>query len=164
MNTSMSTDMSMGMGKERIIAIVSRFEGALVVAPAAGDDFPELTWGDAFFYYAPDGRMPQKVQPYATVVTKNYPADDASVLDAPDRHRLNIHVDRTTFRDLTGEDPRTLTLPRDQTATDTVLPHPVHGAQGWIAIVNPARRSAGLVSRLLRDAHEAARARSVRRG
>ncbi|MFD3513382.1 DUF6194 family protein [Streptomyces sp. NPDC058657] len=169
----MSTHKNMGRGadegmeKEQILATVRGFDGALVVDAVAGGDFPELVWGDAFFYYAPDGVMPRNVQPYATVVTKNYPGDDACDLDPPGRWRLNIQVGTATFRELTGEDPRALEQPRgrplDHAAADRVMPHPVYGTAGWIAVVNPAGNTSGLVVQLLRDAHEAARARFVRR-
>ena len=51
----------------------------------------------------------------------------------------------------------------DLATADVVLPHPVYGALGWICVVNPGERTAGTVVRLLRTAHEAARARAVRR-
>jgi hypothetical protein len=148
---------------EQIIATVRDFTGALVVVPEPGGDFPELAWGDAFFYYAPDGRLPQNVQPYGTVVTKNYPDDTASDLDPPGRWRLNIHVGRTSFRELTGES-RPLDRPYDYAATDHVLPHPVYGALGWMCVVNPGERTGELVVELLRGAHADARARFARRG
>ena len=97
------------MSMEQIIDAVRDLDGALVVIPGPGSDAPELAWGDAFFYYAPDGVMPQHVQPYGTIVTKDYPDDTASELDAPGRWRVNVHVDRATFRRLTGEEPRSLT-------------------------------------------------------
>ena len=90
---------------DQIIDTVRDLDGSLVVAPAAGDaDFPELARGDAFFYYAPDGQMPRTVQPYGTVVTKNYPDDTGSDLDPAGRWRVNIHVDRATFRDVAFTD------------------------------------------------------------
>ncbi|MEV4974571.1 DUF6194 family protein [Streptomyces scopuliridis] len=148
---------------EQIIATVRDFDGALVFAPEPGDGFPELVLGDAFFYYAPDGRMPQNVQPYGTIVTKNYPDDTASDLDPPGRWRVNIHVGRPAFRELTGEEPRGLSRPRDYAAADSVMPHPVYGALGWICVVNPGERTTDTVMRLLRGAHDAARSRSERR-
>ncbi|MGC5344170.1 DUF6194 family protein [Streptomyces sp. DT171] len=148
---------------EQIIATVRGLPGALVVTPEPGDDFPEPAWGDSFFYYAPDGRMPRNVQPYGTIVAKNHPADDASDLDSPGRRRVNVQVDRATFRELTGEEPRSLTRPRDYAAVDTVMPHPVYGALGWISVVNPGERATDTVERLLRGAHEAARTRFARR-
>ncbi|KOG30399.1 DUF6194 family protein [Streptomyces resistomycificus] len=148
---------------EQIIATVRGFDGALVVVPGPGSDAPELAWGDAFFYYAPDGRMPLNVQPYGTIVTRNYPDDTASDLDPPGRWRVNIHVDRATFRELTGEEPRLLSRRRDHAAADTVLPHPVYGELGWVCVVNPGENATDVVVRLLRDAHDASRARFDRR-
>ncbi|MEU6763948.1 DUF6194 family protein [Streptomyces sp. NPDC046853] len=148
---------------EQIIATVRGLDGALVVTPGPGDDLPELVWGDAFFYYAPDGQMPQNVQPYGTIVTKNYPDDVASDLDPAGRWRVNVHVDRATFWELTGQEPRGAGEPGDYAATDRVLPHPVYGALGWICVVTPGERTTETVLRLLRGAHDAARARFVRR-
>lgn len=152
------------MSMEQIIATVRDFTGALVVVPEPGGGFPELAWGDAFFYYAPDGQMPRNVQPYGTVVTKNYPDDTASDLDPQGRWRVNIHVGRTAFHELTGErQPHGLDRCHDFAATDTVLPHPVYGALGWICVVNPGARTGELVRELLRGAHDDARARFARR-
>lgn len=151
------------MSMEQIIATVRGFAGALVVVPEPGSDFPEPAWGDAFFYYAPDGRIPRNVQPYGTIVVKNHPGDAASDLDPPGRLRVNIHTDRVTFRELTGEEPRSLIRPRDHAAADCVMPHPVYGALGWISVVNPGERTTDTVVRLLRSAHDAARARFARR-
>ncbi|MFJ9246641.1 DUF6194 family protein [Streptomyces sp. NPDC101776] len=148
---------------EQIIATVRDFTGALVVVPEPGGDFPELAWGDAFFYYAPDGQLPQHVQPYGTVVTKNLPGDTASDLDPPGRWRVNIHVGRTAFRELTGEEPRSVVRTRDFTVTDSVLPHPVYGALGWVCVVNPGEGTGELVVELLRGAHGDARVRCARR-
>ncbi|MGY0489769.1 DUF6194 family protein [Streptomyces sp. WG-D5] len=142
---------------EQILTTVRGWDGALVLAPQPGGDFPEIAWGDAFFYYAPDGAVPGASQPYATVVTKNQPGDTLSGLDAPDRLRVNVQVARDTFQDLTGAGPH------DPARTDTVLPHPVYGAQHWICVVNPGARTRDTVLRLLRDAHDAARARHERR-
>ena len=144
------------MSMEQIIATVRGFEGALVVVPEPGGDFPEIAWGDAFFYYAPDGRMPRATQPYGTIVTKDHPEDSASDLDPPGRWRVNVHVGRAALPELLGG-------PYDLAAADMVLPHPVYGPLGWICVVNPGERTTGTVVRLLREAHEAARARAARR-
>ncbi|WP_406130323.1 DUF6194 family protein [Streptomyces canus] len=141
---------------EQIIATVRGFEGALVVVPEPDGDFPEIAWGDAFFYYAPDGRIPRTTQPYGTIVTKDYPDDSASDLDPPGRWRVNVHVGRTGL-------PELLAGRYDLAAADVVLPHPVYGPLGWICVVNPGERTTGTVVRLLREAHEAARARAARR-
>src|SRR5687767_2020527 len=151
------------MSMEQILSAVSALDGALILAPPAGSEFPESAWGDAFFYYAPDGEVPQNVQPYGTIVTKDYPDDTASRLDEEGRWRVNIHVDRSTFVGLTDEEPRHLTRHRDFAATDQINPHPVYGALGWVAIVNPGERTMSTALELLREAHRAARLRFERR-
>jgi len=142
---------------DEILTEIRTFDGVLELAPAEGGPFPEIAWGDHFFYYAPGGQVPRREQPYATIITKDYPGDTASGLDRPGRWRLNIHLGRTAVRELTDPDEP------DFTAADVVLPHPVHAAQGWIAIVDPGPRTHALAVRLLRDAHEAARHRAERR-
>lgn len=151
------------MSMEQIIDEVRGLDGALVVVPGPSSGTPEIAWGDAFFYYAPDGEMPQHEQPYGTIVVKDYPDDAASELDAPGRWRVNVHVDRATFRRLTGEEPRSLTRPRDFAAADVFNPHPVYGALGWICVVDPGEQTADTVVQLLREAHDASRARFERR-
>ncbi|MFF1720226.1 DUF6194 family protein [Streptomyces sviceus] len=141
---------------EQIIATVRDFDGALVVVPGPGGDSPEIAWGDAFFYYAPDGRTPRHTQPYGTIVTKDYPDDTASDLDPPGRWRVNVQVGRAALPELLGQR-------HDPAEADVLLPHPVYGALGWICVVNPGERTTGTVVRLLREAHEAARARAARR-
>ncbi|MRG59528.1 hypothetical protein GE115_06530 [Agromyces sp. CFH 90414] len=144
------------MEMQQIIDAVQGFDGALVVVPEEGGPFPELAWGDAFFFFAPDGVMPERTQPYGTIITKDYPGDEASRLDAPDRFRVNIHVGRDAARRLaaSGADPA---------EPDVVVLHPVYGAQGWVSVVGPGERTGDLVLALLREAHEAARARATRR-
>jgi hypothetical protein len=151
------------MSMEQILSAVHDLQGALVLAPQADSRFPEVAWGDAFFYYAPDGQVPEHIQPYGTIVTKDYPDDTASRLDEEGRWRVNIHVDRRTFLRLTGEEPRSLTRARDFAAADVINPHPVYGTLGWISIVKPGERTMSTAIELLRSAHAAARARYERR-
>lgn len=144
------------MSIDQLLQIIRSFDGVLELSPGEGSEFPEVARGDHFFYYAPDGRVPARRQPYATIVTKNYPDDALSDLDEPDRWRLNIHVDTDTFVELTGETPRSPQRPWDYAATDMVLPHPVYRRQGWVSIVNPGARTSTVAIRLVREAHEAA--------
>lgn len=150
------------MSMEQIIQTVRSFDGVLVLAPKEGSGVPEIAWGDFFFYYAPDGRIPQNVQPYATIVTKNYPDDVESDLDPDGRWRVNIHVGKAKFVELTGQSPRGFG-PRDVSVADEFVPHPVYGSLGWIAVVNPGHRTNGTVVELLHTAHRNARRRSIRR-
>ncbi|MGW8378879.1 DUF6194 family protein [Streptomyces sp. ODS28] len=149
---------------DRLLNTLRGFDGVLELAPAEGSAFPEIAWGDHFFYYAPDGQVPQREQPYATIITKNYPGDAASDLDRPGRWRLNIHVGTETFAELTGENPGDgAATPWDYAATDAVFPHPVYRAQGWVSIINPDPSAHAPAARLLRRAHEDARRRAERR-
>lgn len=148
---------------EQLLDTIRAFDGVLDFAPTEGSGAPEITWGDHFFYFAPDGEIPDRVQPYATIVTKDYPGDTWSHLDPPDRWRVNIHVGRAAFTELTGEEPQRATPARDFSTADVIHPHPVYGALSWIAVVNPGHRTTPTVVGLLREAHETARRRATRR-
>lgn len=147
---------------EQILDVVRSLDGVLVLAPEEGSEYPETAWGDFFFCYAPEGQVPHNRQPFATIVTKNYPGDAQSDLDHPGRWRVNIHVGRARFQQLTGQSPRSF-APQDFAATDVFMPHPVYGAFGWLAVVNPGERTLQTVLGLLGDAHADDRRRATRR-
>ncbi len=152
------------MTMERILAEIRGLEGVLELAPRAGSGHPELSWGDHFFYYAPDGEVPHNRQPHATIVTKDYPGDTASRLAAPDRWRLNIHVGARLFTDLVGRPPGAAEEPAvDFGAVDVFLPHPLYGTYGWVAVVNPGPATTARALEALREAHRADRSRVARR-
>ncbi|MFJ9821552.1 DUF6194 family protein [Streptomyces sp. NPDC101151] len=152
------------MTMDEIISFVEGLDGVLTLRPAPGDGSPEISWGDTFFYYAPDGVTPTTTQPFATVVIKNYPGDEASLLDRPDTFRVNISAGKETFIRWTGHAPREpATTEFDPSATDTVIPHPVYGTGGWLAVVNPGPRTEEATRELLRTAHHLARSRHQRR-
>lgn len=149
---------------EQILFEVRSYEGVLELAPAPGSEHPEISWGDHFFYYAPDGEVPQNRQPYATIVTKNYPDDEGSHLDAADRWRLNIHVGPTIFTELLGYGPEQMNeADVDHSVEDTFTPHPLYGAYGWVCVVNPGIKTADRALAALRRAHLADRRRVERR-
>lgn len=145
------------MTKEEIIEYVSALDGVLPLRPGPGDDSPEIAWGDTFFYYSPDGVVPTKIQPFATIVTKNYPGDETSRLDRPDAFRVNIAAGKDAFTQWTGH------TPPEAAADDTVLAHPVYGTAAWLAVVNPGPRTEETTRELLRKAYALARARYERR-
>ncbi|OLH41155.1 hypothetical protein DXO122_20400 [Xanthomonas oryzae pv. oryzae] len=144
------------MDRQQIIDHVRTLDGALAVTPEPGSDFPELAWGDAFFFHAPDGRMPERTQPFGTIITKDYPEDASSALDRPGRSRVNIHVGRERAAALVPRDPA-------PTAVDVFRRHPLYGDAGWVCVIDPAETTAHEVLALLRDAHAEARARAERR-
>jgi hypothetical protein len=152
------------MSIEEITAFLEGLEGVLTLRPQPGDGSPELSWGDTFFYYAPDGVVPTATQPFATIVTKDYPEDRASRLDRPGVFRLNVAAGREAFVSWTGREPREAADPdADPSAADTVVAHPVYGGLGWLAVVNPGPRTGEAVRELLRTAHGLARSRRERR-
>nr|WP_028478959.1 DUF6194 family protein [Nocardia sp. CNY236] len=152
------------MAEEEIINFVAGLVGVLTIRPLPGDGSPEISWGDTFFYYAPDGAVPVATQPFATIVTKNYPGDETSRLDRPNTYRLNIAAGKREFTRWTGHTPReTFSNAIDPGGDDTIIPHPVYGSAGWLAVVNPGPRTDADARELLRTAHRIARARYERR-
>ena len=152
------------MSLEQILSEIRTYDGLLELAPLPGSEHPEISWGDFFFYYAPDGQVPRNRQPYATIVTKNYPDDTRSRLDAEDRWRLNIHVGPQVFTELLGYRPDQLVESGvDYSATDVFLPHPLYGAYGWVCDVNPGNATIDRALGALRAAHLVDRRRVERR-
>ncbi|WP_405165905.1 DUF6194 family protein [Nocardia sp. NBC_01499] len=148
---------------DEIIDFVSSLDGVLAISPTAGDPWPELSWGDSFFYYSPDGVVPTKTQPFATIVTKDYPDDQRSHLDRPDTFRVNIAAGKEAFIDRIGHSPKqTVTEEVDYSVTDTVIPHPIYGMGGWLAVVNPGTRTDAATRELLQTAYDRARSRYER--
>jgi hypothetical protein len=151
------------MTMDEIISFVDGLDGVLTMRPAPGDGSPDISWGDTFFYYAPDGAIPATAQPFATVVTKDYPGDEASRLDRPDAFRVNFAAGKEAFIRWTGHAPREpAPAEADPGAADTVIAHPVYGAAGWLGVVNPGERTDAATRELLRLAHHLARSRHQR--
>lgn len=148
---------------DEIIEFIAALGGVLKLEPGPGDGTPEIAWGDKFFYYAPDGQVPTTVQPFATIVTKDYPDDATSRLDRPGAFRLNISAGKDACIAQLGHGPReTASGDADPSAADTLIAHPVYGAAGWLAVVNPGPRTGDSIRELLRTAHHRARSRYER--
>lgn len=147
------------MTPDDIIEYVRGLGGVLTMRPGPGDGSPEISWGDTFFYYTGDGGAPSSPQPFATIVTKNYPGEESAQLDRPGAFRVNIAAGRTEFTHWTGHTPReTDSATVDYASPDEVLPHPAYGSAGWLAVVEPGHRTETAVRDLLRIAHDRARA------
>ncbi len=132
-----------------IIHHVAALGGVLVLRPEPGDGSPEISWGDVFFYYAPTGEVP-RTQPFATIVTKDYPDEPASGLDRPGAFRLNIAVPASASA------PLTATQQTNPSTPDAWFPHPVYGRAGWISVVDPAEHTSEEARALLKASHDAA--------
>jgi hypothetical protein len=148
------------MTVDEITAWVEGLGGVLTLRPGPGDGSPEIAWGDRFFYWAPDGVLPSG-QPFATVVTKDYPGEPSTRLDRPGAFRVNVAAGSAEFRRWTGVDARDA-VPGDP-PDDAVVAHPVYGSLGWLCVVNPGERSTAALRDLLATAHALARTRRERR-
>ncbi|MGW5572448.1 DUF6194 family protein [Nocardia thailandica] len=144
------------MTVDDLLEYLTGLPGVLHLAPGPGSAAPEIAWGDHFFYFAPDGVVPSG-QPFATVVTKDYPGEPSSGLDRPGAFRVNIAAGRDAFAAWSAD------ATDDPAARDVVLPHPVYAAAAWLAVVDPGPRTEQAVRELLREAHSRARARYERR-
>ncbi|MWA00693.1 hypothetical protein F8568_009950 [Actinomadura sp. LD22] len=143
------------MGIDEIIEFAGGFDGVLVLRPRPGDGSPEIAWGDAFFYYAPDGNVPTTTQPFATIVTKDHPGDEGSRLDRPGAFRVNVAA---------GKDAaERCAAPSDPSSADVLQAHPVYGNAGWLCVVNPGPATEAELRDLLHTAHAQARRRNERR-
>ncbi|MEV0298310.1 DUF6194 family protein [Nocardia sp. NPDC050710] len=152
------------MSIDEIIDFIESLGEVLTLRPGPGDGSPEIAWGDTFFYYAPDRQVPATGQPFATIVTKDYPDDTGSDLNRPGVFRVNVNAGKEAFVRWTGHDPRDITdRGGDPSRLDTVLAHPVYGSAAWLAVVNPGRQTREPILELLRTAHDRARTRYQRR-
>jgi hypothetical protein len=151
------------MTMDDIISLVSGFDGVLTFRPAEGDGSPEIAWGDTFFYFSADGATPTEAQPFATIVTKNYPDDEASRLDRPGAFRVNVAAGKEAFTQWTGRAPRERATDANPPDDDTVIAHPVYGTVGWLAVTNPGPQTEATIRALLRAAYERTRGRHQRR-
>jgi uncharacterized protein DUF6194 len=156
------------MTQDDIIAFATGLPGVVAVTADEASGAPEVSWGDSFFFYDPDGDTDRnRRMPFATIVTKDYDGfDTASDLSRPGVFRLNIAVGRTAFEELIGYPPRTHAARSerfDYTVLDTLLPHPAYATQAWVAILNPGDTTAALARSLLTDAHTRAAERHRRR-
>ncbi len=117
------------MTLDDIVNLVGSFEGTVTQRPREGDGTPELAWGDAFFYYSPDGTIPT-IQPFATIVTKNYPGDELSQLDRTDAFRVNIVAGKQEFERILGVPPREAANAPQADVDDVLAAHPQYGTAG----------------------------------
>ena len=73
------------MTEEDVIRFISGLPGVEAVTASEANAAPEVSWGDTFFFYDPDGDIrTDRRFPFATILTKDYPGfDTASGLDRP---------------------------------------------------------------------------------
>ena len=148
--------------------LVSGLEHVEVVTASEANGAPEVAWGDSFFFYRPPGTGERaQRQPFATLVTQDYPGfDTASDLGRPGVFRVNVGVGRAAFTALFGYSPAAHAdhaEAYDYAVLDRLLPHPVYATQGWVCVLNPGAETSARLESLLREAHAAAAKRHERR-
>jgi len=156
------------MSQTEIIQAGAALPGVVVVTSSEANGDPEVSWGDSFFYYRPDGDVPDAQRfPFATIVTHDYVGfDEESNLHRDGVFRLNIAVGRQVFEDLIGiraVDHGDRSGEFDYTVPDRVIPHPLYASRGWISILNPGDQTMPKAKVLLASARDLAAARHERR-
>jgi hypothetical protein len=156
------------MTEEDVRELVSRLPDVEVVIASEANGAPAVAWGDSFFtYHPPDSAERAHSQPFATLVTQDYPGfDTASDLGRPGVFRVNVAVGRETFTALFGHSPAAHAghaAEYDYAVLDRLLPHPVYAAQGWACVLCPGEQTAAELETLLRQAHALAARRHHRR-
>lgn len=135
-----------------------------------GTDMVEAS-GD-FFFFACAELDPDRRLPFATLVTRDS-YERVSRLDRPGVFRLNVGLDRATYRSLFGDLPRgdgsaVVETGHDYAALDRLMPHPVYAPLGWVSVLNPGADTWQTLWPLLDEAHARAarrvRAQAARRG
>ena len=125
-------------------------------------------WGDTFFYYNPEGRLPNDIY-FATLKIRDDEYDRASDLDRPDVFCLNIGISKPTFDTLFSSRPTRLGSGQndleghDLTALDRIMPHPVYDSMGWVCVLNPSEETFQTVRALLAEAYDLAVAKFAKR-
>jgi hypothetical protein len=122
---------------------------------------------DAYFlFYNPPDSEPDHRMPFATVVSSNA-NDPASDLDRPGVFRLNVGVEKETYRSLFGPLPKLgesglVDTGHDFTQLDVLMPHPVYAPQSWICALNPSPDTLEKLQPLLAEAYQLAVNRRTR--
>ena len=120
----------------------------------------KASWGERAFFVNPGGRLPSGAY-FATITTADGPNDSASRLGSG-RWRLNLGLPKPLFLARFGQPPGrprkggTIAGDWDFAAMDRLMPHPVYGWMGWVAIVNPSAATLESLAPLLEAADEKA--------
>ncbi len=114
-------------------------------------------FGYKFFFYGPD-----RMLPFATIATADYPYDHVSNLDRPGVFRLNIGVSKQTFQSLFGASKVDISA-YDFTALDKIMPHPEYAAQYFVCVLSPSEATLKKVQAMLAEAYDLAVRRHSKR-
>ena len=102
--------------------------------------------GSLFFIFDPRRDLPANRQiPFATVVVSDKYDPASALLRQPGNFRLNIGAPLEDYRRRFGDPPAfpkdggVAEPGRDYAVLDTLMPHPVYAAMGWLCVLNPER-------------------------
>jgi hypothetical protein len=152
--------------EQELVALLSGLPGVVALTAAEENGAPEVAWGDHFFSYDPDDRLPPERRfPFATVVVNDYPGfDELSQLHRPGVFRVNLAIGTRKAAEVLGYPPADAPPGLDLAGFDRILPHPAYAAQGFVSVVMPGPRTSALVVELVRVAWGREKARYDRSG
>lgn len=107
------------------------------IDPAAVREFVESLEGVAVDDSTPDTfffREPDRMIPFATIITRDPPHEQLSDLTRRKLWRLNLGVKKETFQALFPEPDAKV----DEAALDRFFPHPDYAAMHFVCIVAPS--------------------------
>jgi hypothetical protein len=93
-----------GVTETEIIEYVSGLSGVVTLTASEEGGAPAAAWGDTFFFYDPEGNLPENQRlPFTTLVIHDYAGwDTESNLDRDGIFRVNIAIGRSGFERLFG--------------------------------------------------------------
>lgn len=122
---------------------------------------PVAAWGETAYFYNPGSRLKRGAY-LATIKDKDGANDKGSKLDREGVWRLNMGIDPETFEGIFGRRPARPAKSAiiegswDFTELDALMPHPVYGWMGWVAVLNPRQPTWERCKQLLTNAHSRA--------
>ena len=112
------------------------------------------SWGETSFFYNPHDRLPRGTY-FCTLKEKDGDNDKGSNIDREGIYRFNFGLPEKQFTELFGEKPNRpakggiIKGPWKFTALNILMPHPIYGWMGWVAILNPTDESFSEIKPLL---------------
>ncbi|MEP3888816.1 MAG: DUF6194 family protein [Hellea sp.] len=116
------------------------------------------TWGETSFFYNSNNKLPRGVY-FCTLKEKDGDNDKDSKIDRAGVYRFNFGLPEKQFVGEFGEKPKrpakgaVIEGAWDFTILDRLMPHPIYGWMGWVAILNPTHESFSEIKPLLKLAY-----------
>jgi len=125
-------------------------------------------WGERGIFYNPNHTLKKGVY-ILTVKEKDGENDKASNLSRAGVFRVNLGIRKHTFAELFTHIPKRpaaggiVKMEYDFTALDQIMPHPVYGWMGWIAVLNPSKETFEKLKPLIHESHSFAQEKFAKR-